>query len=187
MFSRDGEDIFITKTPYNTYRQSRAKFRFGSTFGIYSAPLKKTGFGRLSDLNVNKKKSNVGQPSITPDGNTLFFVADNKDGYGKSDIWVAEKINGKWDNVQNLGSAVNTEENEVTPFYHPSGKLLFASEGHGGKGGMDIYFTIKTEKGWSKPIPYDQKINTASNDFGCYLSDDESWGVFTSDRSGKIV
>lgn len=185
IFTPDGDTMYVTKNHYDSYKRSRSK-KIGTFLGVYSAVDNSNGSYKVKSLDFNEKKSfNAGQPTLTPDGNTMFFVTDDRYGRGKSDIYYATRIDGEWSDAVNLDTIVNTEGNEVFPFYHPSGKLLFASDGHGGKGGLDIFYTIKTDSGWVKPMIYDEALNSGADDFGCFISEDESWGVITSNRGGR--
>lgn len=103
--------------------------------------------GRWSDVEsvggmVNGERSWESQPSVTPDGQWLYFASNRKGGYGGTDIWRCRRnADGTWGRPENLGAAVNTPFNEKCPFIHADGKTLyFASNGWQGFGGYDMYF-----------------------------------------------
>ena len=80
------------------------------------------------------------QPSISSDGNCIFFASNRYGGYGGSDIWMSKRYNGVWLNPINLGPLVNSHLDEYTPFIHFDNKTLyFASKGKGGFGGFDLF------------------------------------------------
>ncbi len=90
-------------------------------------------------LNIGNRHTNASHPALSPDGNRLYFTSSMKGGYGGSDIWYVEKqANGKWGKPINAGSVVNTAGNEAFP-YVIGNVLIFASDGHIGFGGYDIY------------------------------------------------
>lgn len=91
---------------------------------------------------VNGENSWESQPSVTPDGQWLYFASNRKGGLGGTDIWRSHRnADGTWGRAENLGSAVNTPLNEKCPFIHADGKTLyFASNGWQGFGGYDMYF-----------------------------------------------
>ena len=89
--------------------------------------------------NINSKYWDS-QPSISPNGDKLFFVSNRHGGYGGSDIWVSRKINGMWSNPVNLGNEINSSSDEYSPFLHADNETFyFASKKSGGFGGFDIY------------------------------------------------
>ena len=82
----------------------------------------------------------VGHPTISEDETTLIFSSDLRGGYGGKDLWIVkQQKRGKWSDPVNLGPAVNTSNDEMFPFLHSDGTLYFASSGHIGMGGLDIF------------------------------------------------
>jgi len=107
------------------------------------------------------------QPSISADGNTLYFVSRRVGGMGGSDIWVSKKTpEGEWGKPQNLGEPVNTPEDEMCPFIHPDGNTLyFASKGHPGMGGSDLFLSRLGANGkWQEPVNLGYPINTNADE-----------------------
>lgn len=185
IFSSDGNKMFIGQNHYDSYKRSRNS-RSGNPMGIYQAEKNDRGWSRKNNLSFNSRRDyNTAQPALSDDGRLLFFVSDMEGGYGKTDIYYSEKINDEWEPAVNLGPQINTEGSELFPFYHRNGKLYFASDRSGGQGGLDIYYSLKTVEGWTKPKALESGINTEANEFSCYISDDEQWGLFASDKEGK--
>ncbi|RLD46347.1 MAG: hypothetical protein DRI94_14875, partial [Bacteroidetes bacterium] len=91
----------------------------------------------------------VGHPSISDDGNTLYFVSRMAGGYGENDIWMIRKKGGKWGEPKNLGPDINTKGNEVYPYIRSNGVLYFSSDYHLGMGGLDIFKATKKDKKWT--------------------------------------
>ncbi|MBS2097016.1 PKD domain-containing protein [Carboxylicivirga linearis] len=183
-FSEDGNVMFVGQNHYDTYKRSQ-RSRSGNLMGVYQSEMGNRGWSRKNNLPFNSRRNyNTAQPTISSDGQFLFFISDMEEGYGKTDIYYSEKINEEWGPAINMGDKINTSESELFPFYHSSGKLYFASNGHGGKGGLDLFYSLQTEEGWSTPIALDDDINTEANDFSCFISEDEQWGFFGSDRDG---
>ncbi len=93
--------------------------------------------------NVNGETSWEGQPSISADGQYLYFSSSRQGGLGATDIWRCKRLdNGDWGRAENLGSTVNTPGHEKCPFIHADGHTLyFASDGWQGFGGYDMYFS----------------------------------------------
>ena len=132
--------------------------------------------------NINNPDSWESQPSISPDGNTLYFVSDRNGSY---DIFVSLKNeNGGWGKSFPIGAPINTDGNERAPFFHIDGQTLyFSSDGHPGFGGYDLFFSKKNEDGtWQKPVNLGYPINTAADETGMVVSTDGSTAYFASTR-----
>ncbi len=125
------------------------------------------------------------QPSVSADGNTIYF-SSNRDGViGGNDIWVSSRdSNGKWQQPTNLGDKVNTKGDEQSPFIHPDGQTLyFMSDGHPGMGKTDLYLSRKQADGtWGEAINLGYPINTASHEGALIVSLDGKTAYFASDR-----
>lgn len=102
------------------------------------------------------------QPSISPDGNTLYFASARSGSVGNMDIWKTVWSDGSWQAPENLGPVINTKKGELSPFIHPDGQTLyFTSNGHIGMGGSDLYFSrMDTSGQWSEPVNLGYPINT---------------------------
>lgn len=128
---------------------------------------------------------NLGNPSISQDGRTLYFVSDMPGGYGENDLYVTNLTDGKWSRPKNLGATINTKADDDFPFIHPSGILYFASKGHPGMGGLDIFYAEPDSSGvFKKPINLKSPTNSTSDDFGLILNESKEQGYFASNRFG---
>lgn len=162
---------------YYTYKNESGKF-------ILPEPL---------DL-FNNDTINVGQPFLTPDGAQLYFSADAPDGYGDKDIYVSTKQrDGFWGEPKNIGPEINTAGYDGFPYIGHDGKLYFASDGHLGMGGLDIFAATRDGKRWTNPQNMQAPINSAADDFGlilmpfikpALLDSIEMMGYFCSSRKG---
>ena len=134
----------------------------------------------------------VGHPCITEDGNMLIFASDmmmNSKGeksYGGKDLWYVlyDKKNKVWESEpHNLGSEINTFSDELFPSLSPKGDLYFASNGHVGIGGLDIFVAQRdgVENKWNNIKNMGYPINSIGNDYGICIIDSKS-GFFTSER-----
>ncbi|MBC8147252.1 MAG: OmpA family protein [Bacteroidetes bacterium] len=147
------------------------------------------------DSNINTKYWES-TPSITSDGKTLYFASNKPGGFGGADIYrstIDEK--GVWSMPVNLGPAVNTAGNEISPFIHTDSRTLYFSSGewvtddgkympgHMGLGDYDIFFIRLDEKGgWTEPMNIGYPINSEKADVGFIVSTDGKTGYFASDR-----
>ena len=134
--------------------------------------------------NVNTSSTWESQPSITPDGNYLYFASNRQGGYGGTDIWCVHKLpNGDWSRPENLGPSVNTEDNERSPFIHPDGvSLYFASNGWEGLGGYDMYYTRVDDSRGQKPLNFGHPINTDGDEFYFGVDADGEKAYFSSNK-----
>ena len=96
----------------------------------------------------NDDEYSVGHAAISPDGEYLYFVSDMPGGYGGTDLYACKSNGSSWGTPLNLGPAINTEGDEMFPFYHPSGKLYFSSDAQVGLGGHDIFMKILFHANW---------------------------------------
>jgi len=127
---------------------------------------------------------------LSPDGNTIYFVSERPGGFGKADIYKADKINSAvWGNPENLGHTVNSELDEGAPFMAADGRtLFFSSEGHASMGGYDIFKSAVNDSSgkWSTPVNLGYPINTVNNEKFFTISADGRTAYFASDRKGGI-
>ncbi len=134
--------------------------------------------------NVNSKYWES-QPSISSNKDLLFFSSNREGGVGKRDIWVCKRLGRyEWSSPYNLGVNVNTESDEITPFiFYDTKTLYFASKGHTGMGGFDLYITTVDKDGYfseTKNLGY--PINTWSDESSLIVSKNYSNGFFASNR-----
>ncbi len=124
------------------------------------------------------------QPSLSADGRTLYFVSDRKGGYGRRDIWYSTLDDqGQWTKAMNLGTPVNTQYEEYSPFIHVNGKTLyFASNGLVGFGGFDLFFSERLENGWSLPENVGSPINDHEDQFSLFITADGKKGYYSHEE-----
>ena len=124
----------------------------------------------------------VGHPALSPDGKRLYFSSDKPGGQGGADIYYVEIQGESFGAVRNLGPAVNTPEDEVFPFVDSEGSLYFASSGHLGFGGLDIFRSQAQNGCWTKPENLGLPVNSPQDDFAYVLDSSRSKGFFSSNR-----
>lgn len=163
------------------------------------------GFGKcdiyFSKLEGNtwSKPQNIGapintpnwesQPSISPDGKTLYFVSDRKGGFGANDLYFSRYLGaGKWSTPVNLGANVNTEGSEVSPFIHTDNQTLyFSSDGWPSFGQHDIFYAKKKPTGgFEKPVNLGYPINTSQEESSLTISNDGTKAMFASSNLNGI-
>ncbi|MGM0498257.1 MAG: OmpA family protein [Bacteroidota bacterium] len=189
-------------TPLNTeYNEGAQSISADGKTMYFSACNKKDGKGGC-DIYISEKSEgswsepeNIGkpintkkwesQPSISPDGQTLYFVSNRKGGEGKKDIWKSRKTeNGEWGKPENLGDSINTSKEEMAPFIHMDNKTLyFASAGWLGMGSMDLFVSEKKgDTAWTSPKNLGYPINTPESEFGMVVNSSGNKAYYASDR-----
>lgn len=143
---------------------------------------------KVEPVNFCINEQNYMHPSISPSGDTLYFVSPKGGGEGGVDIYLStrNKRDNTWRKPVNLGSTINTSAHEGFPYAHTDGKLYFCSKGHAGFGGFDVFVTEmdKATGRWTTPINLGSPFNSAADDFSiCFKKDGQS-GAFTSSREG---
>ncbi len=122
------------------------------------------------------------QPSLSADAKRLYFASNRPGGLGKRDIWVSHYEHNKWAKPKNLGPSVNTEFDETTPFIHVNGEsLFFASEGHPGFGGFDIFISEIEGDSWSAAKNVGYPINDYRDQSALFITFDGKEAYFTGD------
>ncbi len=123
------------------------------------------------------------QPSLSADGNALYFSSNRKGGYGQRDIWVSYYDGRNWQEPVNLGPNINTELDETTPYIHSNNQTLFyASEGHPGFGGFDLYRSELEDTLWQKPVNLGYGINDHKDQLSMIISVDGTYGFFADEQ-----
>lgn len=122
------------------------------------------------------------QPSLSNDGHVLYFSSKRQGGFGEKDLWISELKNNVWLPAMNLGNAINTPKDDISPFIHANGHtLFFASEGHTGLGGFDLYMTEQKLYTFSKPENLGYPINTHEDQVALFVTSDGKKGYYSSD------
>ncbi len=137
----------------------------------------------VEELPFNNNAYHFAHPAISKTGDTLVFTSDMAGGFGKSDLYMSIRKEGKWSDPQNLGEVINTGGNEMFPTFGPGGLLLFSSDGHAeNHGQLDLYYTTLTENASVRNLG--SKINSEQDDFGLVVHPSGEYGYFSSSRIG---
>ncbi|WOI22841.1 OmpA family protein [Nonlabens ulvanivorans] len=191
-FTSDGKTIYFTRNNYNAgvYRQDIDGI---NKLKIYKSTKEGKSWSDPVELPFNNDEYSVAHPALSPDGKFLYFTSDMpgsmgyeaNDEFTKSDLWVAPiNEDGSFGDIRNL-SEINTEGRESFPFVSKKGILYFASTGHQGLGGLDIFASsINPDGTLSLPINIGKPANTEDDDFAFIINDDTNMGYFSSNRPG---
>ena len=174
--------MYFTRCPNHKKRESGCQIMKSSRSGsTWSEPVT-VEITSVDSLDV------VGHPTLSSDELRLFFASERRNGMGGKDIWFSEResTSEKFGRPRNLGAIINTEGDELYPYMRNDSTLYFASDGHGGMGGLDIFVTTLDSLGeWTKPVNLKSPINSIGNDYGISFHPSEERGFFISNRDVK--
>lgn len=181
-FTKDFKKIVFTRNNYSNGK-SRKNDKGINMLKLYIAEKKGKKWANVQELPFNSNNFSTGHPAFSPENHRLYFVSDMPGGYGGTDIYMVDYINGEWGSPINLGREVNTEGNEMFPYADQYGNLYFASDGHAGLGGLDIFY-MEMRNG----LPYGDvenlgaPINSEKDDFALITDGKRQQGYFSSNR-----
>jgi outer membrane protein OmpA-like peptidoglycan-associated protein/tetratricopeptide (TPR) repeat protein len=186
VFTKDGKTIYFTRNNYINGKKKRGKERL-VTLKIYRASLQEDGtWGNVVELPFNEDSYSTAHPALNPEENRLYFSSNRNGSLGASDIWYVDILgNGNYGQPVNLGSKINTKQRESFPFISKTGDLYFASDGHTGLGGLDIFVVSLNETGPYPTVTNLKKpINSNLDDFGYVMDETGKIGYISSNRFG---
>lgn len=175
-FSPDGNTMYYTYCSQDPEGNRTAE--------IYSSTRGSAKWGKGSRVNIVKDSvTALGHPSMSPDGRYLYYVSDAIGGYGGKDIFRSRVIGNDFGPMENLGPLINTPGDELFPYARDSVTLYFASNGHPGMGGLDLFkATLDSAGNWNvenMKVP----INSMADDFGITFDGKREKGFFSSNRN----
>ena len=182
--AEDGNQIFFTRNNFKDGKLGRSDDGVVK-LKVFYANKDGESWGELQSLPFNSDEYSVLHPALSPSGERLYFASDMPGGFGGMDIYYSEKDNGRWNPPVNLGPNVNNEGHQAFPFVASDGRIFFASDGHVGLGGYDIYFT--TEKAafeFALPENLGAPVNSTADDHSILVLEDGNFGYFSSNRTG---
>lgn len=185
-FSPDGKYVYYTRNNISKGKQRKDKKGI-QNLQLFRATIDSLGnWKNEENLPFNSKDFSAGHPTISSDGHLLYFVSDMPGGFGGADLYkVAINIDGSLGNAENMGALFNTEGQEMFPWINNKGELFFASNGHIGMGGLDVFvMSLKKNGGYDKLINVGIPINSQNDDFAFTMNNDNVSGYFSSNRIG---
>ena len=183
VFTKDGKTMYFTRNNYNDGKKRKSDDK-EIMEKIYKAEFINGEWTNVKELPFCSDNYKTAHPALSPDEKTLFFVSNMPGTIGNADLYqVAIKSNGSFGKPENLGPTINTEGRETFPFVAADNTLFFASNGHPGLGGLDIFEAKFINNGYAKPVNVGKPINSSMDDFG-YVVNSDNLGFFTSNRTG---
>lgn len=185
VFAKDGKTMYFTRNNYTNKKRGRSDNR--TTFlKLYKAILVNNEWTKIEELPFNSDQYSTAHPALSPDDKILYFASDMPGTFGMSDIF---KVQINDDNTfgipENLGTTINTEGKESFPFFSNDNVLYFASDGHPGLGGLDVFMSDMNKEGvFQDAENVGKPINSDQDDFAFLINDKTRIGFFSSNRKG---
>lgn len=184
IFTKDGNTMYFTRNNFLNGKKGKSDDK--STFvKIYKANMVQGEWSNISELSFNNDESSFAHPALSIDEKTMYFASDMEGTNGYSDIYkVSRNSDGSFGSPENLGAQINTTGRESFPSIDKEGNLYFASDGHLGLGGLDLFIAkVNSDGSFEKPKNLGEYINSPKDDFAVTFYDKTS-GFFTSNRDG---
>lgn len=183
-YSKDGRYMYFTS---NHTGKGTNKLKGIETYNLLiqrAEYVEGKGWTNFETLPFCEPDHNYAHPALSPDGNTLYFIADIRGTKGKSDLYKVS-VNGhkSYGEVIKLSETINSSRTEIFPFVSADNILYFTSNRRYGKGGLDIYkYDLNSNDPEQKPVSLDAPINSPGDDFSFFLNDDLTTGYLSSRR-----
>ncbi|MGQ7945417.1 OmpA family protein [Flavobacterium sp. WC2509] len=185
VFTKDLKTVYFTRNNFLGGKKGEDSKK-SILLKLYKATLKDDKWIDIQDLPFNSNEYSVAHPALSADDKTLYFASDMPGTLGQSDLFkVAINDNGSYGKPINLGNVINTEGRETFPMITPSGELYFASDGHPGLGGLDVFMSKLESDGSFKEVQnVGEPLNSSYDDFGFLINESSRIGYVTSNREG---
>lgn len=183
VFTKDGKTMYFTRNNYNDGKKRKSDDKVIME-KIYKAELISGEWTNVKEVPFSNDNYKTAHPALSPDEKTMYFASDMPGSFGNSDLYkVSIDSNGNFGTPENLGPTINTEGRETFPFVDADNNLFFASDGHPGLGGLDIFEAKSANNSFEKPVNVGKPLNSPMDDFG-YVTNKDGLGFFSSNRDG---
>lgn len=176
--TKDGQTLYFTRN----IKTKKTTEMSSNILKIYKASLIKDVWSNIEELPFNLDDYNTAHPTLSTDEQMLYFASDRPGGYGDVDLYKVQLLSdGRFSKPENLGQTINTEGKETFPFISADGLLYFASNGHQGLGGLDVFVAnISSEQIVIQNLG--TSINSGYDDFSFNINPKTKSGFFSSNR-----
>ena len=183
IFTKDLKTVYFTRNNFNDGKVGTNEKQI-ILLKLYKATLVDEKWENITELPFNSNLYSVAHPALSPDEKTLYFASNMPGTIGESDIFkVAINADGTFGTPTNLTSKINTEGRETFPFITKENELFFASDGHQGLGGLDVYVTKLNEQGEpGEIVNIGAPVNGPVDDFAYIIDNATQLGYFSSNR-----
>lgn len=175
-FTADGSTMYYTFCSFDEQAPRTAQ--------VYKSSRSGAKWNKGQQVEVFKDSLTMAaHPAVSPDGNYLYFVSDAPGGKGGKDIWRMSLTGVTANTVENLGADINTPGDEMFPYVRDSVTIYFASDGHPGMGGLDLFKATQQPNGRWIVENMKYPINSQADDFGITFAGNDEYGFFSSNRN----
>ena len=186
-FTPDGKTMYFSRESYfekDYQKDSLSSTRFSQLY-LFKATKLGDDWDMVENLAINSQNYSVKNPSVSPDGQTLYFASNMPGGFGDFDIYKAAiNADGTLGTPENLGQKVNTEGQEMFPYISSNNTLYFSSNGHLGLGGLDVFYTKDIDGKLAPARNVGIPINSNADDFAFIMDEEAGQGFVSSNREG---
>ncbi|MGY3793786.1 OmpA family protein [Aquimarina sp. 433] len=183
-FTKDGNTMYFTRNNFTNNKLGKSR-KGVVLLKLYKATFINEKWTNIEELPFNSDNYSISHPALSPDDKQLFFASDMRGTRGKSDLFVVDILpGGGYGKPRNLGDSINTEGRETFPYVSNSGQLYFASDGHVGLGGLDVFVAIPKEENSYEVFNVGRPINSPKDDFSFVIDEENRTGYFASNRKG---
>jgi outer membrane protein OmpA-like peptidoglycan-associated protein len=186
VFSKTLDTMYFTRSNYFDGKFKKSDENINK-LKLFMAINKNNKWQNLSPFPYNDDQYSVGQPALSADNKTIYFASDMPGSMGGTDIFKCTlDANNQWSKPVNLGFEVNTEGNEMFPYVDSKNTLFFSTDGRGGLGGLDIFFSRFRDGKYETPRNIGYPLSSSKDDFGITVNEDETEGYFSSNRLNNL-
>ena len=183
VFTSDGQTMYFTRNNFNNGKKGKDDAK-SILLKLYKATLVDGKWSAVTELPFNSDQYSCAHPALSVDEKTLYFASNMPGGVGESDLYKVEiKDNGTFGKPENLGNTINTEARETFPFISKNNELYFASDGHPGLGGLDVFTTLIEGTSFGKVNNVGSPVNSPFDDFAMIIDTKDRKGFFSSNRT----
>ena len=185
VFTKDGKTVYFTRNNFLNGKKGKDSKR-STLLKLYKATLEGDNWKEITELPFNSDQYGVAHPALSADEKTLYFASDMPGTLGQSDIFKVDiKSDGTYGTPVNLGNKINTEGRETFPMITNENELYFASDGHPGLGGLDIFVSkMESDSSYKEVQNVGEPLNSSHDDFGFLIDTKSRLGFVTSNRAG---
>ena len=185
VFTKDGKTMYFTRNNFNDGKKGKDGSRI-TLLKIYKTMLVDSVWQKATELPFNSDNYSVAHPVLSSDGKTMYFASDMTGTHGQSDLWkVKIADDGSFGTPENLGTTINTEGKETFPEMTDENELYFATDGHPGLGGLDIFMSRMNADGtFQAPLNVGAPANSPQDDFAYLIDTKTRKGFLSSNREG---
>jgi len=185
VFTKDGNTMYFTRNNFLDGKKGKDGKEI-TLIKIYKASFENNEWAKVTELPFDSDQYSAAHPALSPDEKTLYFVSDMPGTIGQSDLFKV-KINedGSFGTPENLGNGINTEGKETFPLITDENELYFASDGHPGLGGLDVFVSKMNSNGTFGEIQnVGDGVNSPKDDFAFLIDTKSRRGFVSSNRGG---